>query len=61
VNAAHLVRMEGKVGTIAPGAYADLLVIEKDPLADISVLAQQGRYMSAIMKNGEFVKNALAA
>ena len=61
INAAHLVRMEGKVGTIAPGAFADLLVLEKDPLADISVLAQQGRYMSAIMKDGAFVKNTLDA
>lgn len=61
LNAAELVRMPGKVGTVAPGAYADLIVLEKDPLKDISVLAHQGRYMSAIMKNGEFIKNELAA
>jgi imidazolonepropionase-like amidohydrolase len=61
LNAAELVRMPGKVGTVAAGAYADLLVIEKDPLKDISVLAEQGRYMSVIVKNGEFIKNELAA
>lgn len=61
LNAAELCRMPGKVGTIAPGAFADLLVLEKDPLKDISVLAEQGRYMSLIMKNGDFVKNHLAA
>jgi imidazolonepropionase-like amidohydrolase len=61
LNAAELCRMPGKIGTIAPGAFADLLVVERDPLKDISVLAEQGRYMSAIMKNGKFIKNQLAA
>lgn len=61
LNAAELCRMPGKIGTIAPGAFADLLVVEKDPLKDISVLAEQGRYMSAIMKDGKFIKNELAA
>jgi imidazolonepropionase-like amidohydrolase len=61
LTAAELCRMPGKVGTIAAGAYADLLVLEKDPLKDISALAEQGRHMSVIMKNGEFVKNQLAA
>ena len=61
LNAAELCRMPGKIGTIAAGAFADMLVIEKDPLKDISVLAEQGRYMSMIMKNGAFVKNQLAA
>jgi imidazolonepropionase-like amidohydrolase len=61
LNAAELCRMPGKIGTIAAGAHADLLVVEKDPLKDISVLAEQGRYMSAIMKNGEFIKNQLDA
>ncbi|MDR3493217.1 MAG: amidohydrolase family protein [Ancalomicrobiaceae bacterium] len=59
LNAAQLIRMEGKVGTIAPGAFADLIVVDKDPLADISVLAGQGRHMSAIIKDGKFVKNNL--
>jgi imidazolonepropionase-like amidohydrolase len=61
LNAAELVRMEGKIGTVAPGAFADLIVLEQDPLKDISVLAGQGRYMSAIMKGGAFVKNTLNA
>jgi imidazolonepropionase-like amidohydrolase len=61
LNAAELCRMPGKIGTVAAGAYADLLVIDKDPLKDISVLAGQGRHMSMIMKNGDFIKNQLAA
>ena len=61
LNAAKLLRMDGKIGTVAPGAFADLIVMEQDPLKDISVLAGQGRYMSAIMKGGAFVKNTLNA
>ncbi|HVL71565.1 MAG TPA: amidohydrolase family protein, partial [Beijerinckiaceae bacterium] len=59
-DAAALLRMEGQVGCIAPGAYADLVVVDGDPLADLSVLAEQSR-MPAVMKNGRFVKNDLNA
>ncbi|MGE3832420.1 MAG: amidohydrolase family protein, partial [Parvibaculaceae bacterium] len=61
LNAAELLQMEGKVGTIAPGAHADLIVVDKDPEKDLSVLGGQGRYMSAIMKGGVFYKDQLAA
>lgn len=33
--AAELLRMEGKIGTVAPGAFADLVAVAGDPLADI--------------------------
>ena len=59
--AAQLCRMEGKVGTIAPGAYADLIVLDSDPLKDLSVMGGQGRHMPIIVKNGGFVKDQLAA
>jgi imidazolonepropionase-like amidohydrolase len=39
VNAADLLGMAGEIGTLTPGAHADLLVLEGDPLADIGVLA----------------------
>jgi imidazolonepropionase-like amidohydrolase len=58
--AAELLRMEGRLGVVAPGAFADLLVVDGDPLKDISVLAGQGERLLAIVKNGAFVKNALA-
>lgn len=58
---ARLCGMEGQIGTVAPGAFADLLVLDADPLQDISVLTGQGRHMKAIMQNGLFVKNQLAA
>jgi imidazolonepropionase-like amidohydrolase len=55
--AAKLLRMEGQIGTIAPGAYADLIVVDGDPLRDLSLLTHQGRHMPLIMKGGEIVKN----
>jgi imidazolonepropionase-like amidohydrolase len=55
--AAKLLRMEGQIGTIAPDAYADLIVVDGDPLRDLSLLTHQGRHMPLIMKGGEIVKN----
>lgn len=57
--AARLLRMEGKIGVVAPGAYADLVVVDGNPLADLSLLTGQGRHMPAIMLAGRFVKNTL--
>jgi imidazolonepropionase-like amidohydrolase len=57
VNAEIL--MEPKLGKIQPGCYADLLIVDGDPLTNIDVLAQDGRSLAAIMKAGEFVKHRL--
>jgi imidazolonepropionase-like amidohydrolase len=51
--------MEGKIGVLAPGACADLIVVDGNPLADLSVLGRQGERIPAIMKAGRFVKNTL--
>lgn len=60
VNAAKVVGMEGKLGVVAKGALADLIVVDGDPLADVSLLTNQGAHLPAIMKDGAFVKNTLA-
>lgn len=52
-NGAEMARAGDRLGTIAEGKLADLLVIEGDPLADITVLQQPDRLL-AVMKNGEF-------
>jgi len=44
---------------VAPGAQADLLVVEGDPLKDIALFAGDGRYLRAIMRAGQFIKNEL--
>ncbi|MSP50657.1 MAG: amidohydrolase family protein [Alphaproteobacteria bacterium] len=53
---AELFNMSGRIGVIAPGAHADLLVLDGDPLADIGVLADPDTRMVGIMKGGVFVK-----
>jgi imidazolonepropionase-like amidohydrolase len=58
---AQVVRMEGKLGTLAAGALADILVVDGDPLKDLGVLQHQGRHLPVIMKGGAFHKNVLAA
>lgn len=57
--AAELLRMDGKAGIVEAGAYADLLVVDGDPLTDWSLLERQGARIPAIMQAGRFVKNAL--
>ncbi|MCL5776831.1 amidohydrolase family protein [Limibaculum sp. FT325] len=57
--AAEVIRRPGKLGTIAPGAWADLIVLDGDPTRDIYLLEGQGRHMAAIMKGGRFHKNRL--
>ena len=57
--AARLLRMEGKLGVIAPGAIADMIVVDGNPLDDLALLTGQGRYMPVILQAGRFVKNAL--
>ncbi len=56
---AEVVRMEGKLGTLKPGAFADLIVLDRDPLADLGVFQEQGRHIAAIMKGGAFHKSRL--
>jgi len=56
--AAKLLRLEGKIGTIAAGAHADLIVVDGDPLKDLSLLTRQGKHMPLIMKGGAFMKRA---
>jgi imidazolonepropionase-like amidohydrolase len=50
----------GKIGVVEPGAYADLLLIDGDPIADINLVADPDRNMKIIMKDGRIYKNTLA-
>ncbi|MFO1198403.1 MAG: amidohydrolase family protein [Burkholderiaceae bacterium] len=57
--AAQVLRREGQLGVVAAGAVADLIVVDGDPLKDISRLLGQGDHLVAIVKDGQFVKRAL--
>lgn len=58
VDAAKVLRMEGQVGTIAPGAFADIIAVDGNPLDDLNLLTAQGAHMPLIMKGGAAVKKA---
>jgi imidazolonepropionase-like amidohydrolase len=57
---AQVLRQEGRLGTLAPGAFADIIVIDGNPLRSLSVLAGQGERLSVIMKGGRLHRNRLA-
>jgi imidazolonepropionase-like amidohydrolase len=56
---AELLMQKGKLGTISPGAYADILVVEGDPLTDLRVMLQPEKNLKLIMKDGTIFKNEL--
>ncbi len=51
---AYAVGLEGQLGEVAAGKLADIIVLRKDPLADITVL-QGGRHLSWVIKDGKIV------
>jgi imidazolonepropionase-like amidohydrolase len=60
VNGAALMGRGDELGTVRAGKVADLLVVDGDPIGDISVLADPARIV-AVMKDGSFVKDELPA
>jgi imidazolonepropionase-like amidohydrolase len=54
-RAAELLDQKGKIGVIAPGAYADVIAVSGDPVTDIKFLGN----VRFVMKNGQIFKNEL--
>jgi imidazolonepropionase-like amidohydrolase len=54
---AALLMQKGKLGTIAPGACADLLVVDGNPLTDLRVMLDPKKNLKLIMKDGVIYKN----
>lgn len=48
-----------KLGRIEAGAYADILVLDGNPLEDISLIGEPEKSMVLIMKDGRIIKNLL--
>jgi imidazolonepropionase-like amidohydrolase len=57
-DAATMVGFGGRVGTLEAGKFADLIVVDGDPIADITILQDHGRIV-AVMKGGKFYHDAL--
>jgi imidazolonepropionase-like amidohydrolase len=51
-TAAALLDQDKRLGTIAPGSFADLVAVDGDPLADITVVIERVRW---VMKGGQVV------
>lgn len=49
-----------KLGVIEPGALADLIVIDGDPLADIELFAHPQTVLKAVIRDGSFVIDRLS-
>jgi imidazolonepropionase-like amidohydrolase len=56
---AEVLRQEGKLGIVEPGAFADLIVVDGNPLKKLELFLDQGAHLPVIMKAGQFHKNAL--
>ena len=51
-RAAIMLDMEGKIGVLAPGAFADIIAVSDDPLRDIKALEN----VQFVMKDGQVFK-----
>jgi imidazolonepropionase-like amidohydrolase len=56
---AEILGQTGRLGTIAPGALADLIAVDGNPLKDLGLLQGQGRHLPLIVKNGTVFKRTL--
>lgn len=50
----------GKLGVVEPGALADLILVEGDPVAKLELIADPAKNFAVIMKDGKLVKNRAA-
>jgi len=55
INAAKLFQMQDRIGQVAVGYEADLIVIDGDPLANISLLARPHESLKMVMKGGNIM------
>ena len=57
-DAARLINMEGQVGTLAPGAFADVLLLDQDPLEVPDTLENLEQHLSKVLVGGSVVYSA---
>lgn len=57
VNAARMLRQEGNMGRIKEGYFADLLILNANPLEDIQVLDKPDKHLLAVIKDGKVLES----
>jgi imidazolonepropionase-like amidohydrolase len=60
IIAARLLRAEGQLGELRAGAFADLLVVDGDPSADLAMLVAPQTGIRLLMQGGRTVRSSLA-
>ena len=59
MNNAEIVRMDGEIGEIVAGAFADLLVLNADPLKGMECFSQHSDALVAVIQGGRFFRDDL--
>lgn len=59
INGARRLGQEGKLGRIAEGYVADLLILNANPLEDVSIFDQGEKYLKAVIKEGRVMMSHL--
>ena len=44
--------MKNKIGELLPGSFADLIILDANPLADITVLDRHEKHLKCVVKDG---------
>ncbi|KAJ7764617.1 hypothetical protein DFH07DRAFT_882185 [Mycena maculata] len=60
-NAAQMLGKSSLIGTISAGAYADLLILNANPLEDVTVLDRPEDHLLAVMKQGRVISSRVEA
>jgi imidazolonepropionase-like amidohydrolase len=56
---AELLQRSDQLGCIKPGALADIVVLDFDPMKDLTPFIHAEQRIPLVMKNGEIVRNEL--
>jgi imidazolonepropionase-like amidohydrolase len=59
ITNAELIGKAGELGVVAPEAFADLVLVDGNPLEDVAVLGGQGDRLDLIVRGGEVIQNRL--
>jgi len=57
---AKILQKEGELGVLKPGAIADIIALDGDPIEDIAVLVAGGDRIALVIKNGSIMKKRLS-
>ncbi|WWD18259.1 hypothetical protein CI109_102709 [Kwoniella shandongensis] len=60
INPAKMLKQEGKLGVVAPGAIADLIFLDENPLDDITVLDRPEDHLKAVVKDGRVITSKIS-